>query len=127
MGFDLKTLFKLCDKKFDLITTLNIGIDIIKNLKILHEAGFIHRDLKPDNLVFGPLCEENIKYKNDIGISDFGNSKFLKKKNGSINYTSKFYKCRGNRMFSSSNELLDIDIQHPMMILNLLSIFLYIF
>ena len=46
---------------------------------------------------------------NDIGILDFGNSKFLKKKNGSINHTSKFYKCRGNRMFSSSNALLDID------------------
>ena len=32
MGFDLKTLFKLCDKKFDLITTLNIGIDVINPL-----------------------------------------------------------------------------------------------
>ena len=27
MGFDLKTLFKICDKKLDLYTDINIGLD----------------------------------------------------------------------------------------------------
>ena len=65
MGFNLNDLFKLCDRNFDLITVINIGIDLIKNIKILHDKGFIHRDLKPDNLVFGCLCPENIKFKNN--------------------------------------------------------------
>ena len=48
MGFNLNTLFKLCDHSFDLLTIINIGIDLIKNMKIFHAMGFIHRDLKPD-------------------------------------------------------------------------------
>ena len=59
MGPNLKILHKLCDNKFDYYTTINIAIDLIQNIKILHSLGFIHRDLKPDNLVFGNFCFEN--------------------------------------------------------------------
>ena len=64
MSFNLNDLFKLCERQFDLMTIINIGIDLIKTIEILHEKGFIHRDLKTDNLVFGCLCLENIKFKN---------------------------------------------------------------
>lgn len=50
MGPTLKSLYKLCDKIFDFYTIINIAIDLIKNIKILHDCGFLHRDLKPDNL-----------------------------------------------------------------------------
>ena len=53
MGFNLNYLFNLCSLKFDLMTVINIGIDLIKIIKILNEKGSIHSDLKPDNLVFG--------------------------------------------------------------------------
>ena len=69
----------------------------------------MHRDIKPDNLVFGSLSEENIKFKKEIGIIDFGHSKILTTKSGKLNYTSKFYKCKGNKNFSSTNALLDND------------------
>mgnify|MGYP002624693333 CR=1 FL=1 len=88
---------------------MNIGIELLENIKILHDRGFLHRDLKPDNIIFGPMCEENIKFKNNIGIIDFGNSKLLMKKNGLINYTTKIYECRGTRTFSSNNALLGKD------------------
>ena len=80
MGFSLKQFYDLCFKKFCLLTVMNIGINIIKNLEILHGSEFVHRDLKPDNLAFGPLCPENYDYRNDIGILDFGNAKILQKK-----------------------------------------------
>ena len=40
MGFNLKYLFEICENKFDLITVINIGIDLIKNIKIMHENCF---------------------------------------------------------------------------------------
>ena len=79
MGFDLNNLFKLCGKKLDLLSVINVGIDLLMNLQILHNNGYVHRDLKPDNLAFGPLCLENLKYKNRIYLLDFGNSKILYK------------------------------------------------
>ena len=109
MGFDIESLFEICGKKFDIYTVMKIGIDIVNNLKILHESGYVHRDLKPDNLSFGPLCPENYKYKNTAGILDFGAAKFLYKKTGEINYNSNIVKRCGNRCFSSTNSLLDKD------------------
>lgn len=105
MGPNLKALFKICNKHFDFITILNIGIDIINNLKILHDLGFVHRDLKPDNLVFGNLSYENFKWKNQIGIIDFGNSHIIFNKYGSIEYSKKIEKCMGNSYFASITTL----------------------
>ena len=53
MGPTLKSLFNLCNKKFDIFTIINIAIDLIKNIQIFHNLGFVHRDLNPDNLVYG--------------------------------------------------------------------------
>ena len=108
MSFNLNDLFNLCIRQFDLMTVINIGIDLIKTIKILYEKDFIHWDLKPDNLVFGCLCQENIKFKNIIGIIDFGNSKFLYNKKGSIIFSNN-YMLRGNKAFSSNNALMDMD------------------
>ena len=66
MGPDLKVLHKLCEKRFNYYTIINISIDLIKNIKILHSLGFIHRDLKPDNLVFGNMSYENSEKKKKL-------------------------------------------------------------
>lgn len=48
----VKVFHKLYNKKFNYYSVINISIDLTKYIKILHDLGFLHRDLKSDNLVF---------------------------------------------------------------------------
>ena len=52
---------------FSLKSTLQIGIQVITLLKTIHDKGLIHRDIKPDNFLFG-LNDK----KNQLYIIDFG-------------------------------------------------------
>ena len=127
MGPNLKSLYKICDKDFDFLTIINIGIDLIKNIKILHDFGFVHRDLKPDNLTFGNLCDENDDMKNEVGILDFSNSKINIYPNGNIKYSTKKIKCPGNKTFSSNNALNDKDVGKKDDLISIFYILIYFF
>ena len=62
---------------FSLDVTLEIGIKIVNLLKSIHEMGLVHRDIKPDNFLFG--LEER---KTQLYLIDFGFCKsYLDNKN----------------------------------------------
>ena len=125
MGPSLDILFKLCDKNFDFSTLINIGIDIFTNLKILHDLGFAHRDLKPNNLVFGNLSYENNKWKDQIGIIDFGHSKVLLDEYGQIQYSKQCKSCIGNKYFASNDVLMGNDFTKKDDIISVIYILIY--
>jgi len=86
----------LQDKKdkiniFSLKTTLQIGIQILKILKILHEKGLVHRDIKPENFLIGLGNKDTQIYIIDFGFCKLYSTderKHVSSLIGSLNYAS---------------------------------------
>jgi serine/threonine protein kinase len=57
------------DKKFSLRCTLQLGIELTKCIRDLHKMGFIHLDIKPDNVVVSKDKGQKL-YLIDYGISE---------------------------------------------------------
>ena len=67
LGPSLEDLFNLCGGKFTLKTTLMVFWQILDRLQTMHDRNYIHRDLKPDNIMFG-LADAS----NTLSFVDFG-------------------------------------------------------
>ena len=104
-GPSLDKLHFFCNNKFTEKTILNIGIQIIKILRDLHCAGFIHRDIKPQNICYGKFNKNYHKFLKTLNIIDFGlsikynNYSF---RNNMANKTSHFV---GSLFFASTSAL----------------------
>ena len=53
LGPSINDLFQLMEKKFSLQTVCMIAMQMLCRLEYIHEKGYIHRDIKPDNFVTG--------------------------------------------------------------------------
>ncbi|ETN80025.1 hypothetical protein NECAME_02504 [Necator americanus] len=107
-------------KKFDANTALRVGLMITDSLKILHEMGFLHRDVKPGNMCIGvtPATVKRI-YLLDFGLArQFREKGRIRKRDhvgfrGTLRYVSlnvherKEQYWRGYRSSGLSTELLE--------------------
>lgn len=81
LGDNLDSIFNTYNKNFELCTVLKIGYELLNLIEKIHNCGFIHRDIKPNNFMFGVGDK-----KYDLYVLDFGLSKRFFKDNKHIEY-----------------------------------------
>jgi serine/threonine protein kinase len=69
LGPSLKDLFNHCGRRFSLKTVLLLADQLICRFRYIHSKGYIHRDVKPGNLVMGDGKQGNMVYIIDIGLA----------------------------------------------------------
>lgn len=69
LGPSLEDLFNYCDRKFSLKTVLLIADQAIRRIKHIHNEGYLHCDIKPDNFLLGVGNNGNILYTIDFGLA----------------------------------------------------------
>ena len=69
LGANLFELFIQCKKKFSLKTVIMIALQMLDRLEALHSIGYIHRDIKPQNIMIGRAEKSHILFLTDFGLS----------------------------------------------------------
>ncbi|KAM0677500.1 hypothetical protein BDAP_002001 [Binucleata daphniae] len=79
LGLSLEEIFKYSKKSFSLKTCLMLADLLIGRIEYIHYKNYVHRDIKPDNFMFGR--KKNAK---NLYIIDFG---LAKQYRNSVTYT----------------------------------------
>lgn len=69
LGPSLVDLLEYCGYSFSEKTVLLIADQAIARIQTIHNAGWLHRDIKPDNLLLGTGRQGNTLYAIDMGLS----------------------------------------------------------
>ncbi|KAM3071101.1 serine/threonine protein kinase [Clarireedia jacksonii] len=70
LGPNLEDLFNYCGRQFSLRTVLMLADQLIRRFQYIHSKGFIHQDVKPENLLMGRGTRGNIVYITDTGLAE---------------------------------------------------------
>ena len=69
LGFSIQEVFEKSQHKFSLKSVFKLAIQMLSLLEYFNSQGFIHRDLSPNNFVFGVNEEWNKLYLIDFGLA----------------------------------------------------------
>jgi len=69
MGPSLESLRVSCGGKFSAWTVARVGVQMVERAQHIHDKGYVHRDIKPDNFVVGTGSRSTHVYAVDFGLS----------------------------------------------------------
>ncbi len=69
LGQSLEDLFVSCKRKFSLKTVCMLADQMVARVEYVHSKNFIHRDMKPDNFLMGPVKDEGKCFLVDYGLA----------------------------------------------------------
>jgi serine/threonine protein kinase len=101
LGPSLKDLIT-ADCKFSFREAIQITIRLIERIKIIHENGFVHLDIKPDNILY----QNDKKDPTKVTLIDFGHSVQYKSKDQEHIPQKVDANYEYNQIFCSKNSLI---------------------
>ena len=107
LGPSIEDLFELCDREFSIKTICMIFHQLIQRIQEIHNKTFVHRDIKPDNFLFGYTQKSNQIYTIDFGLAvsyiDPNTTQHIKKvKRSSLTGTAKFASVNAHKVYDLS-------------------------
>lgn len=85
---------------------LEIAYQVLDALEALHSIGYVHNDIKPDNIMFTPQLIKNQVFLGNIKLIDFGfATKYISKTSKQHIKSSLVDEFKGNVMFSSLDQM----------------------
>ena len=98
LGPDLDALFDYCGRQFSLKTVVQIGDQLIERLRSIHEAGYIYRDVKPQNFLVGfTPNDRDMVYVLDFGLSKAISAIDPKKRGSGLVGTARYASINAHR------------------------------
>jgi len=91
---------------FSLLSTLMLGMQMLRAVKEVHDAGYMHRDIKPGNFVMGT---EKTGNERTVIMIDYGLSRKHLKPDGTVKPKRKQARWVGSRRYMSLNTHLRKD------------------
>ena len=104
-GGDVRSLLQK-QSSLDVATTIRLGLQMADALKTIHERGIIHRDIKPDNIMYRRLQSGEMHFL----LTDFGIAKLREQSNTVTGQTLMTYEYASPEQFDnpkSVNEATD--------------------
>jgi serine/threonine protein kinase len=86
-------------------TTLQVGIQLLDSMRLIHQSGFLYNDLKLNNIVVGDAAElpDHTKTLHKIRVIDFGLAQKYIEADGNHIAMTKQGTFKGNIIFASKN------------------------
>ena len=109
LGKNIKELMSRNRKPFSLNCAISLAIKLVDLLEALHDQGFIHCDLKPDNIMIGNY-RKDLKLMNKIFLIDFGISQRYLNDDGTHKEFYEKVPFMGNLIFSSKNAFREVSL-----------------
>ena len=125
LGLTINDLIRRNKQHFGTKTVVSIGIALLDLIERMHDKGYIHCDVKPDNIMIGDYKNE-LKEMNQLYLIDFGISMTYLDEQGHHKPLEIDVPFKGNAIFSSKNAFARITLSRRDDIISIMYILVYL-